>query len=110
MDFNKTTTIKEGQEAKKAGYKVPFGTVSITDKAKTLIDSALVRKWVTKGAYVAEFESKFAALFGVKHGIAVSSGNLPGEATGWLAQGVAAPMTAEADGAAGVAVLKCACG
>ena len=58
MDFNKTTAINEGQEAKKAGYKVPFGTVSITDKARKLIDSALERKWVTKGAYAAEFESK----------------------------------------------------
>ena len=32
MDFNKKTAISDGQEAKKAGYKVPFGTVSITDK------------------------------------------------------------------------------
>ncbi len=74
MDFNKTTAIREGQEAKKAGYKVPFGTVSITQKAEQLIAESLRTKWVTKGAYVAEFESKFAALFGVKHGIAVSSG------------------------------------
>ncbi len=73
-DFNKATAIAEGQEAKKAGYKVPFGTVSITDKAKKLIDEAIAKKWVTKGAYVAEFEQKFAALFGVKYGIAVSSG------------------------------------
>ncbi len=73
-DFNKATAIAEGQEAKKAGYKVPFGTVSITDKAKKLIDDAIARKWVTKGAYVAEFEQKFAALFGVKYGVAVSSG------------------------------------
>lgn len=73
-DFNKTTAIADGQEAKKAGYKVPFGTVSITEKAKRLIDEAIAKKWVTKGAYVAEFESKFAALFGVKYGIAVSSG------------------------------------
>ena len=73
-DFNKKTAINDGQEAKKAGYKVPFGTVSITDKARKLIDQALMTKWVTKGAYVREFEEKFAALFGVKYGIAVSSG------------------------------------
>ncbi len=73
-DFNKTTAVKDGQEARKASYKVPFGTVSITPKAKTLIDHAIATKWVTKGAYVAEFEEKFAALFGVKYGIAVSSG------------------------------------
>ena len=66
--------IAEGQESKKAGYKVPFGTVSITPKARKLIDEALETKWVTKGKYVKEFEEKFAALFGVKHGIAVSSG------------------------------------
>ncbi len=74
MDFNKATAIKDGNEAKKAGYKVPFGTVSITDKAKKLIDQAIATKWVTKGQYVREFEEKFAALFGVKYGIAVSSG------------------------------------
>ncbi|MBF0512428.1 MAG: DegT/DnrJ/EryC1/StrS family aminotransferase [Candidatus Omnitrophica bacterium] len=58
----------------KAGYKVPFGTVSITLKAKQLIEDAIERKWLTKGRYVKEFEEKFAALFGVKYGIAVSSG------------------------------------
>lgn len=73
-DFNKATAISDGQEAKKAGYKVPFGTVSITAKAKALIDDAIERQWLTKGRYVKEFEEKFAALFGVKYGIAVSSG------------------------------------
>ena len=73
-DFNKTTAISDGQEAKKAGYKVPFGTVSITEKAKVLINDAIERQWLTKGRYVKEFEEKFAALFGVKYGIAVSSG------------------------------------
>ena len=73
-DFNKKTAISDGQEAKKAGYKVPFGTVSITEKAKELIDKAIEKKWVTKGQYVREFEDKFAALFGVKYGISVSSG------------------------------------
>ena len=74
MDFNKSTAISDGQEASKSGYKVPFGTVSITPKAKKLIDDAIERRWLTKGKYVREFEEKFAALFGVKHGIAVSSG------------------------------------
>lgn len=73
-DFNKATAISDGQEAKKAGYKVPFGTVSITAKAKDLIDEAIKRQWLTKGRYVKEFEERFAALFGVKYGIAVSSG------------------------------------
>lgn len=66
--------IAEGQESKKAGYKVPFGTVSITPKARKLIDEALETKWVTKGKYVKEFEQGFARLFGMKHGVAVSSG------------------------------------
>src|SRR6202142_367654 len=74
MNFNKKTAISDGQEASKSGYKVPFGTVSITPKAKMLIDEAIERRWLTKGKYVREFEEKFAALFGVKYGIAVSSG------------------------------------
>jgi len=74
MDFNKSTAITDGQEASKAAYKVPFGTVSITAKAKLLIDEAIERRWLTRGKYVKEFEDKFAALFGVKYGIAVSSG------------------------------------
>ena len=40
-DFNKATYVSDGQEAKKAGYRVPFGTVSITHKAKKLIDDAI---------------------------------------------------------------------
>ena len=62
------------EEESKAGYKVPFGTVSITPKAKKLIDEAIQCRWLTKGKYVREFEEKFAALFGVKYGIALSSG------------------------------------
>jgi dTDP-4-amino-4,6-dideoxygalactose transaminase len=58
----------------KMNYKVPFGTVSITADARKLIDTALDSKWVTRGKYVAEFEKKFAALFGVKEAVAVSSG------------------------------------
>jgi dTDP-4-amino-4,6-dideoxygalactose transaminase len=74
MDLNKATAVNDGQEASKLDYKVPFGTVSITAKAKKLIDDAIERRWLTKGRYVKEFEEKFAALFGVKYGIAVSSG------------------------------------
>ena len=74
MDFNKTTAINDGQEASKSGYKVPFGTVSITQRAHKLIDEAIASRWLTKGKYVKEFEDKFAQLFGVKYGIATSSG------------------------------------
>jgi dTDP-4-amino-4,6-dideoxygalactose transaminase len=58
----------------KAQYKVPFGTVSITEDARELIDKILKSKWVTKGRYVQEFEEKFARIFGVKEAVAVSSG------------------------------------
>ena len=58
----------------KSNYRVPFGTVSITDDARRLIDRILDSKWVTKGKYVQEFEEGFAKLFGTKYAVAVSSG------------------------------------
>src|SRR3989338_9053003 len=58
----------------KAQYKVPFGTVSVTPQARRLINQALDANWLTRGKFVQEFEEKFAALFGVKYGVAVSSG------------------------------------
>ena len=58
----------------KAQYRVPFGTVSITDEARKLIDAALDSKFVTRGKYVAEFEKQFAKTFGTKDAVAVSSG------------------------------------
>ena len=60
--------------SEKAKCRVPFGTVSITPKARTLINEALDSGWVTRGRYVQEFEERFAEVFGVKYGIAVSSG------------------------------------
>ncbi|MBP7163821.1 MAG: DegT/DnrJ/EryC1/StrS family aminotransferase, partial [Candidatus Omnitrophica bacterium] len=58
----------------KTQYRVPFGTVSITEEARGLIDKALETRFVTRGKYVAEFEELFARLFQRKHAIAVSSG------------------------------------
>lgn len=58
----------------KAKYKVPFGTVSITPEARQLINQALDSNWLTRGKFVQQFEEQFAALFGVKHAVAVSSG------------------------------------
>lgn len=69
IDHNNSATFSQ-----KKDYKVPFGTVSVTDKARELINAALDSKWVTRGKYVQDFEERFAALFGVKYGIAVSSG------------------------------------
>ena len=69
IDLSNSATFQE-----KAKYRVPFGTVSVTDRARRLIDEALESKWVTRGKYVQEFESKFARLFAVKEAVAVSSG------------------------------------
>lgn len=55
-------------------WRVPFGTVSITDGARKLINRILETKWVTRGKYVGEFEKEFARLFGAKEAVAVSSG------------------------------------
>jgi dTDP-4-amino-4,6-dideoxygalactose transaminase len=53
---------------------IPFGTITITDKAKTLIVEALDKKRISCGKYVREFEQKFANLFGVREAVAVSTG------------------------------------
>ena len=71
MKIDNTNSVTLSEKAK---FKVPFGTVSLTDKAKTLINEALDSNWVTRGKYTDEFEKRFAALFGAKHGVAVSSG------------------------------------
>lgn len=54
--------------------KIPFGTISITKKAKELINSALDSGRVSSGKYVREFEERFAELVGAKEAVAVSSG------------------------------------
>jgi len=69
MDVSKSAHL-----SKKADFKVPFGTVSLTNESIDLIQEALKSKWVTRGKYVQEFEEKFADLFGVKEAVAVSSG------------------------------------
>ena len=67
-------TTTQSDVTAKAGYRVPFGTVSITNEARQLIDRILETKWVTKGKYVQEFEEGFARLFGTKYAVALSSG------------------------------------
>ncbi len=70
--------MRESQKNKsvedKAGYRVPFGTVSITAEARAMIDQALATGFVTNGRYVRDFERAFADLFGVREAVAVSSG------------------------------------
>lgn len=54
--------------------RVPFGTISITQKSKNLIKEILSSNRVSSGKYVREFEKKFAELIGAKEAVAVSSG------------------------------------
>lgn len=54
--------------------KIPFGTISITQEAKDLINQILDSKRVSSGKYVREFEERFADLMGIKEAVAVSSG------------------------------------
>jgi len=70
----KIKTDKSETLSNKAKFKVPFGTVSITDDAQELINKAIETKWVTRGKYVQEFEERFAKLFDVKEAVALSSG------------------------------------
>jgi dTDP-4-amino-4,6-dideoxygalactose transaminase len=54
--------------------KIPFGTVSITEESKELINKILDSGRVSNGKYVREFEEQFAELTGTKEAVALSSG------------------------------------
>lgn len=54
--------------------KIPFGTLSIPQKSKDLINEILNSKRVSSGRYVREFEKRFASLIGTKEAVALSSG------------------------------------
>src|SRR3989338_1883581 len=54
--------------------KVPFGTITITQRSKDLIGKALDSGRVSSGRYVREFEKKFAKHVNAKEAVAVSSG------------------------------------
>lgn len=54
--------------------RIPFGTITITQKAKDLITKALNSNRVSSGRYVREFEKRFARLTGTKEAVALSSG------------------------------------
>lgn len=54
--------------------RIPFGTITVTDKSKALINEILESKRFSNGKYVREFEERFAQLMGVDYAIAVSSG------------------------------------
>lgn len=57
-----------------AKMKIPFGTLSITDKSKCLIKDCLDKGRISSGRLVRKFEEEFAAFIGVKEAVAVSSG------------------------------------
>src|SRR3989339_461198 len=54
--------------------KIPFGTISVTEKSKKLIEQILESNRLSSGKYVREFEKGFAELIGAKEAVAVSSG------------------------------------
>jgi dTDP-4-amino-4,6-dideoxygalactose transaminase len=54
--------------------RIPFGTVTVTEKSKALIMEALDSNRVSSGRLVREFEKRFASLVGAKEAVAVSTG------------------------------------
>jgi len=54
--------------------RIDFGNLVIGETAKKYLQRAVDKNWVSEGDNVREFEEKFAAHFGYKHAIAVSSG------------------------------------
>lgn len=54
--------------------RIPFGTLSIPQKSKELINEILNSNRVSSGRYVREFEKQFAKLTGTKEAVALSSG------------------------------------
>jgi len=54
--------------------KIPFGTISITQDSKDLINRILDSGRVSSGKYVREFEEQFAEMTGTKEAVAFSSG------------------------------------
>lgn len=54
--------------------KIPFGTISVTEKSKKIINEILESNRLSSGKYVREFEKKFAELVGTKEAVAVGTG------------------------------------
>lgn len=54
--------------------RIPFGTITITDKAKRLVAECLDKGRVSSGRLVRELEERIADLVGVKEAVAVASG------------------------------------
>jgi len=58
----------------KTRMRIPFGTVTITERSRELINQALDSCRVSSGRYVREFEKGFARLIGTKEAVALSTG------------------------------------
>lgn len=54
--------------------KLSFGTISIPQRSRDLINDVLDKKRVSCGKLCRQFEKEFAELVGVKHAVAVSTG------------------------------------
>jgi dTDP-4-amino-4,6-dideoxygalactose transaminase len=67
-------TVKENPATMATKIRVPFGTISIPDQVRTLVNEILEKKRISSGKYVRMFEEKFAKLIGVHEAVAVSSG------------------------------------
>lgn len=70
----KTSRELRGHKRMMMKSSIPFGTITITDTARQLINEALDSKRISSGKLVREFEDRFAALLGVNEAVAVSSG------------------------------------
>lgn len=55
-------------------WRIAFGDLKIGEVARKYINRALDKHWVSEGENVAEFEQRFADMFGYEHAIATSSG------------------------------------
>ncbi|MEI6207215.1 MAG: DegT/DnrJ/EryC1/StrS family aminotransferase [Desulfuromonadales bacterium] len=55
-------------------FRVPFGTITITETAKRLVNESLDTKRISSGKLVRQFEDKFAELVRVREAVALSSG------------------------------------
>lgn len=53
---------------------IPFGTITITDTAKRLINECIESKRISCGRLTRDFENRFASLVGVQEAVAVSTG------------------------------------
>ena len=54
--------------------EITFGTITITEKSKKIINEILASNRVSSGKYVREFEKQFAKLIGTKEAVAVNTG------------------------------------